>query len=285
MSASPPQGWVVDTGTWSTDIDQETSVVDVGDYSLKFKSTAVAAKLISEEFIPVYTGDYYTALFRVRYDGSAAVYTGIRWFDSSESVISTTSSGVTPSAANTWEYLGASYQAPANARFAKLIFGKNAATAQVVYFQQADLKPTGPFWDVRMSGDQSVNASTDTLVGYDTTGDGLSGVGFASNIITIRKPGVYSMGANAQMNALLTGEAFDLFIDGTAAFLSTSSARVVSYTSSNYRLNVSVTMPLNAGDTVGVYARHNGAAARTIDAVASSGKRASCFWGSYVGPF
>lgn len=91
-TTNPPSGWSVGSGTWGTDMDQNTSVTVVGGYSIEFKATAPgAAPYLISDYIPSEPNTPYLVrglLRSARVNAGDIMEIGVGWYTSAKAFIS-----------------------------------------------------------------------------------------------------------------------------------------------------------------------------------------------------
>ena len=264
-------GWVVDTGTWSTDIDESTTVLLSGSRSMHFKNTAAGSaslRTASDNSIPVVEGRSYTVWGYARADDvtSADVVLLVYWRDASLGAVSSSTVFQTElTAIDTWQYLHGVVEAPANARYAWLRCGRTNASFNA-YFDEVGMVPATPHWSAsRITSAQSVNDSEDATVVYNQAGSSIdASLNTGTGVVTIEVGGYYQI--NASVNWATMGDQarvqMALRKNGSGAFAVLGDGGASG--TARHQTTGSYTYPFVAGDTVEVVVNQNSGIARNV---------------------
>lgn len=210
---TPPSGWSVVTGSWTTDADRDESLSESGAYTLHLLDTSVATKLRSD-FTPVEQSLQYFVNIRVRSDDITAGYTisvkAEQYATDKVTLVATASlySGV-PAAADTWEWVGSRFK-PLNStvRWIRITVEKTTNTHNV-YVDNISLEPQQPSWGKYLNSNQSIGSGSWTTVTFDTDIDALSEdvkIGYSSGVVTAKINGAYSIGSTCTFSTLSDGD-------------------------------------------------------------------------------
>lgn len=146
----PPDGWEMVTGVWGTDAQVSTSPTPrSGDSILELVDTATATK-VRALYMPV-RGDHFLRLATVFRSPSATVQitVEIEWYTDKGSTVGTTGKILNADVVDTvdtWERAFGIFQAPATARWARVIISKDT-TAAAVYFDRIELEEGLPAFE------------------------------------------------------------------------------------------------------------------------------------------
>lgn len=158
----PPDGWEMVTGDWDADaITDDTPTPPSGDKILVLKDTTTATK-VQSSYMPV-RGDHFYRLAAVFRSPSATVQitVEVEWYTDKGSTVATNGKildGATVGTVNTWERAFGVFQAPATARWARVIISKNT-TAAFVYFDRIELEEGFPSFEAFDPNNQSLTAA------------------------------------------------------------------------------------------------------------------------------
>jgi hypothetical protein len=162
-----------DMADWGIDIIQNTSVTQMGGYSLEFVSGKTGES--KTDYYPVITGRPYQATAWLRGTSIAGGNTckaDIEWYTAAKALISSTNIHATGilGAANTWEQHSVIDNAPATAAFAKVCVEKvaEAGGAWTLYCDYAGIEPFLSNFHVYRAGVHNIATATWTHVAFDT---------------------------------------------------------------------------------------------------------------------
>ena len=270
--AHPPDGYEAQLGTWGVNIDHSTAVKRTGERSIHFYSTTLNLRLQhdAEHLAPVEAGRRYKAWAVAQANSVAGtVNSGIRWMaaDRVTEVSSNTIVSAAVAAVDTWQRFEVIAQAPAGAYYARIRFGCEAGIH--AYFDEVDMLPAVPLWEVNRSGAQSVasgsfaavifNAETSVVdVDFDTsTGE-----------ITIVVPGFYSIKGRGLFTGMNDGDNVSgaLYVGGVQRKVGSEYEGYApgGAGTGSYVVDADALMELAAGDVVTFQVIHNYGANRNI---------------------
>jgi len=256
---NPPVGYSMNAGTWGTDVDHDTTRFKTGDSAIKFMANAQATELVQIVGTPVAVGDILRVSGWVNGDDtSVSGVLGVSWYNSSDTWLSYSPVlGAPVDAADTWEFKEGRVTAPANAAFARPVFGKDA-TAEALWWDSVFVEAVEPAFSAYLDANTSYN-TTDTIV-YDVEQYDFSGnYDTATGIFTVPVDGVYIFTARLGCGGLTSGDSavIMLQVNGSDVFgannlYATSAATIYS--------SFSCHLILAAGDTVEIvlYENHSG---------------------------
>jgi hypothetical protein len=175
-----PDGWTATTGTWSVDMERESSVVASGNYSIHMRNAASAYKM-TQDAQPIASDRLFMAETEVRASGTGVTLTvAYEVLDASLSVLSTTNVvNTTMTAANTWYKFSAIVDSGTTGRFGRFTIAKSA-TAQDAYFDRCIIRRFPMYISATRSSTQNItsgaspkkiefnNAQSDLLGMFDT---------------------------------------------------------------------------------------------------------------------
>ena len=120
----PPDGWRLSGGEWTDVADNDTSNARSGLNSVQIKAGEATTVILESPRILVEEGEVYVYEAHVKLSTTAQDVSGIKWYDSSDSLLSTSSNvGLTQDVI--YESIGGSFAAPASARYARVFVNKN----------------------------------------------------------------------------------------------------------------------------------------------------------------
>lgn len=261
-------------GTWGTEVQQNTSVTQIGGYSMEFIAGQVGEMVT--DYYPVQVGAPYRAFAHLRGTSVSANNTckaDIDWYTAAKGYISSTNIHATAAltAADTWEEKAVVVQAPATAAFARVLVEKVAETdsAWTLYCDGAGINPFPYSFFARRTSNQSINGSTDAIVFDDETSpmfDYGAVHDTATGIFTAPVTDLYAVSAGVWFEDLNAGVYFGInIICSTAAKILYGSRGFAHANGDDPIANVSYpTFLLAAGETLTVVPIHNHGANRNI---------------------
>lgn len=259
-TTNPPDGWTMGTGTWSTDADQETALAESGLYTLQLKNTAVATR-INSDYTILTAGETYLLRAYVRADSVAAGNTvtirhSAHNAAKSSAAVTDLVSAVLPSA-NVWHEYVSYITVGALHRWSQWSVYK-AANAFNVYVDKLEVERCPVSFSVTKAAAQTNLDGPYEILTFDTEAHDYGGV-FASNVFTAPWKGVYSFSGQCMLGSLGSAKSMQvalyknagLYMEGPTVSNGTGGA-------ANTASNISCTaVPLNKGDTMGLYNYHN----------------------------
>lgn len=270
---NPPDGFEL-VGTvgaitgWGTDADENTAVTNtIGSSSVELKNTTPAGLVTFryKDLIPVQQGLPYKHTAVVQADSVAAgrtITTGIWWYTAAKTYASQSASwnAVLP-AANTWYELSGTFEAPANARYARPFIIKANGVAFTTYldFLTIDRMPVC-FWAYR-------TAAQNVAVGFNKVQFDVESYDYGS---------IYDHSANYRFTApadgvygLYSRTALANMASGDQCLLTFYKNGVANIPGTNYRMQANTWTPslivsapavyLARGDYIEVYVWHDNA--------------------------
>ena len=226
----PPDGFEVSAGQWGYDIDESTSKVLTGVRSIWFKNTATLSKRLQHDKdhqVPVQAGRQYKAWVVYQcFTTAAEVRAFVRWMYADRATLISTStikSGA-PSAAGAWIRDEVIVTAPEGAVYAAISFGSGDVVS--IYFDEVDMLPAVPLWDVYAGSAESLASGSNTTVKFNTVNDTID-VSYSATTgkATILVPGWYYIDARVQVDAQMTAGDFiyaTIVVNGAATRNGTS---------------------------------------------------------------
>lgn len=276
----PPDGYEVANGTWTTNIDEDTSVVLTGSRSVKFLDTATNGRLRhkASKQVPVEAGKRYKAwgAYRAtRRNSGDNLMLRIEWMgaDRSTTVDTDIVFNDRVDAVDTWEYSELVAEAPASSYYARLHFGRDIAsgTGMACYFDEVDMAVAVPLWEVWTdigTAAQSVATATDTTILFDTTDNTDVDYDTGTGQVTILIPGRYYVSAGITVASLGDNKrAFwiarvngtdDHYLDTKTNYAGGGGG------TSNMMVRGAAMLPLEIGDTVEMILNHNHGSNRDV---------------------
>ena len=152
-SSSPPDGWVLEAGTWGTDIDREESTVFSGAQAFHFKNTATNA-VIASTWFPVtstWPGRQYQNVHWTWQASANGVNDRLRvrvkFYDETRTLTSTaTLFDGAAAAVNTWQNSGFSESIITGDRWARFLIDRPGDTDFDLYVDQIVYAIAPPFY-------------------------------------------------------------------------------------------------------------------------------------------
>lgn len=264
---NPPDKWTISGGVWGTDWDRESSVVNMGKYSLKKINTGTASSLLGP-IVPLQPACHYRAgvMFRATNNSNNVLVDCVE-LDSADGTISTKVVRSTPAAAaDTWYYVETRFKAAGTVRKARMSL--DAASGVNVYFNLAEIARCAASFSVqRTNTSVTMTASAYTDITYNSTDHnyGLD-LDTTTGIWTCPHDGVYRFSGAWGISTLDNGKRMicALKVNGTLAYEGPAT-----YNSTGGNLNAlmaavtPVTLKLAAGDTVKMCGYHDNGTNRT----------------------
>jgi len=262
MSTYPPGGWSVDAGTWGTDMDRETSVVEAGANAIHYIDTATTSVRVASDYYPVVAGSPYriSALMQQDDISSQDVTFSLAWFTAAKGYISGTFifKDNLPDV-DTWYELSGILNAPSTARFARILLGRATASFNA-YSAYAKIEPHPVCFDAYLSA-ASTNYNKAAAVVCDTElFDYGSAYATGTGLFTAPADGIYTFNAQITVTLSSAGEwAAAWFWHNGAAVKGITAYAVGHAASAQVVSSGSITILMARGETMGILAGHSGA--------------------------
>ena len=273
MSTYPPGGWSVDAGTWGTDMDRETSVVEAGANAIHYIDTATTSVRVASDYYPVVAGSPYriSALMQQDDISSQDVTFSLAWFTAAKGYISGTFifKDNLPDV-DTWYELSGILNAPSTARFARILLGRATASFNA-YSAYAKIEPHPVCFSAYASGVDSIAVGLPwTKLSLDTeTHDYGSAFDAAANYrFTAPADGVYAFSGRVS-SAITAGDALSVALYKNAAIWKQGTHAYGTGNSVGAAVSVAGGL-LARGDYVELYATVSGDGAHSSDSGAAS---------------
>jgi len=140
--ATPPPGYIaLSPSLWGTDVDREDSVIDAGNYAIKFVTNS--RYLTSDNFLPARPDQTYRLQSRCRSPSTSwYLQVLVRWYDISHALISSSTITQAINAVDTWEQQSDSCISPSTAVYYRLSF-TGVFSSSYFYVSQISFGP-GP---------------------------------------------------------------------------------------------------------------------------------------------
>jgi hypothetical protein len=212
MSTFPPDFWNIESGTWGTDVDVDSTVAWGGGQSLKFLNTTPGSDpVVVSDFIPIEPGTAYfggAMVMASRVNAGDTLGMSMREYDESFSLLgnNTFFSGVL-SAADTWTRIGGgtgSTPTSSSARWGQLVLSKNNVAFNG-WFAAVELDKSPPaVFAYRASSDQTIagDGSFYPLIWTHQRMISECELDTSTGVVTLRRAGVYQFNLRVTISVL-----------------------------------------------------------------------------------
>ncbi len=264
----PPDMWNMRSGVWGTDATVSTTVRLTGDYSLHLIQ-GQSAELMSD-LIPIRTETPYAVTVEWQHEidagaGGADFTCEIEWYSNKGSLISTdTIVDDSAAAADTWQTDTGRFNAPATARWARLVVTADTSSGDC-YIDRVELKKILPAFSAYLSSGHTVTDNTWSKVQNDTEVFDL-GLHFdvGNSRFICPEQGLYSFSAGVLFDVVDEYAHVAIAVNGTARY--TNGGDVAISDGSEVRVSVSVESALfERGDIIEVYVRAGSSGTPEVD--------------------
>lgn len=275
----PPDGWEAAGGAvWGTDVDQNTAVLKVGTYSLEFKNTVPASNpYLYYDYMPCEPNRVYRITAWARQDDITAgnnvkvylrLYTSAKAFIAKQTVHNTTLAAV-----DTWYRIsGVVTAGSSTAALMRIEIGKDNTAAPnnyTVYFAGIQIEEYPASFRAQLSGNQSINDTTATVVQFATQDfDHGSVYDPANYCFEAAEDGLYSFSSGVIYSSAGDGDLLTLYFERDTGGGYTAWGDLDSKTPgglNNASLHISVIKEeLNRGDKIRVSTYQSSGGALTI---------------------
>mgnify|MGYP001282222509 CR=1 FL=1 len=259
MSTYPPGGWSTLNGTWGTDMDRETSIVQEGANAIKFKSTATVISRAINDYYPVTPGNPYLVKTLLRADDNTKdVQAALYWYSAAKVALVPDHTNIfydTLPAADTWYEISSVLTAPAGAYFARVLVGRVAASFNV-YAAFAGVQPYPAAFSAYLDADTGYSTG-DTIVCDVEFFDYGSNYDTATGDFTAPADGVYAFQGRTIIDDLNAGDFAVLGFRVNGTLRERGGSCFVHANNDIPYLAINSTMLLSRGDAVDMIIGHN----------------------------